>query len=162
MTKEIQLTQGMVALVEDDDYEYLAQFKWCAQRSRNTFYAMRHSPCLNGISTTIKMHSEIMDTPKGMQVDHRNGNGLDNRRKENLRVCTGSQNQHNRRKNSNNTSGYKGVYWYKQRGKWRARIEFNGKEISLGYYTDAVQAARAYDEAARKHHGEFANLNFPQ
>ena len=116
------------------------------------------------------MHREITNAPKGMQVDHINGNTLDNR-KENLRVCTRSQNMMNRGKQNNNKSGYKGVSYMKKKDPnyeypkpWRAQIKCptNQKVIHLGCYKYPEQAARAYDKKAIELFGEYAQLNFPR
>ena len=104
-----------------------------------------------------------MRAPDGLLVDHRNRKGLDNRI-ANLRMATHSENCYNRRKPGNTTSRYKGVYCEKRRGRvrWRANIKFQDKRIFLGYYDSQLEAARAYDEAAKKYHGEFAQLNFEE
>ena len=155
MTKEIQLTRGMVALVDDEDFVYLSKHNWYAHRGRDSkdFYAVRSNRC-------IRMHREIMNAKSGQFVDHRNGNTLDNRR-SNLRFCTPSQSQMNRGIPPNNTSGYRGVFRDKRSGKWRAAIKINYKQIRLGNFIIKEDAARAYDTAAKKYHGEFARLNFP-
>ena len=156
--KEIQLTQGKVALVDDEDYEYLMQWKWFANKKGSTFYAVRslHS---NNVRKTIFMHRLITNNINTkMQTDHLNGNGLDNR-KINLRICTTSQNSMNRGLQINNTTGFKGVNYDKFSNKFRAQIRVNNIYKNLGYYIDPKDAARAYNEAAIKFHGEFANLN---
>ena len=160
--KTIQLTQGKEAFVDDEDFERINKHKWTVLKKSNTFYARR---TINGGSPSqrhIKMHREIMGlTPKdGLVVDHINGNGLDNR-KRNLRICTQFQNMKNTLKRPGKTSKYKGVYWRKERGKWQARITFQNKRIRLGHFEDESEAARAYDGAAKKYFGEFAKLNFP-
>jgi hypothetical protein len=109
----------------------------------------------------VTMHRELMNQPKGFLVDHRNTDTLDNRR-SNLRLATCSQNQWNRQKIKNTTSRFVGVSFYKSRKKWVAYIDAAGKRISLGYFNSEIDAARAYDEAAKKYHGEFARLNFPR
>ena len=106
------------------------------------------------------VHRLIMDAPKGMHVDHINGNPLDNR-KSNLRICTHAENQRNRGANKNNTSGYKGVHWSKTTKKWRAEIRHDNKSIHMGYFKTPEEAARAYDKKAKELHGEYAYLNFP-
>ena len=156
--KKIKLTQGKHALVDDDDFEFLNQWRWCAHKQRNgIFYAVRSS------DTKQKrmmgwMHRIVLNTSKGMETDHINNDGLDNR-KINLRVCTRSENLCNRARFKNNTSGFKGVSWYKPYEKWTARITVNQKTIFLGYFNDLQQAALAYNKAAVKHQGEFAQLN---
>jgi len=161
MTKEIPLTQGQVALVDDDRFEELNQYGWFAHYYRNTksFYAQRHLPTLLGKRKIILMHRVIMNAPEGMLVDHKDRNTLNNQ-VHNLRICTNSQNASNSGKQSDNTSGYKGVTKPKW-GGWRAAIKVNGKTIYLKKWKTKEEAARAYDEAAKKYHGEFASLNFP-
>ena len=152
--KEIQLTQGKVALVDDEDYEYLNQWKWHVSNgnyARRTIYNFK-------LCKALFMHREIMKVSKGLLVDHINGNSLDNR-KLNLRICTNSQNLRNRLKNINNTSGYKGVRLINSTKKWRAQIWLNSKYYHLGLFNNIKDAARAYNAAAIKYHGEFANLN---
>ncbi len=110
----------------------------------------------------VRMHREIMNFPKGLLVDHRNNNTLDNRR-ANLRPATSSQNMVNRRRDkSKNSSQFRGVRFRKERGRWSAQITINGKTFWLGSYDNEIDAARAYDRAAMKYHGEFAKLNFPE
>ena len=164
--KEIKLTQRQVALVDDNVFEYLNQWKWQAYEShtKNKWYATR------GIwipqkkrMTTIQMHRIIMNAHVAQQIDHINHNGLDNR-KENLRFCTHLQNQWNSKKRVNGLfSRYKGLSKHLMRdGKrfyWRARIGVNGKNISLGLFHNEQDAANAYDNAAMKYFGEFAFLN---
>jgi hypothetical protein len=161
MTKEIPLTQGQVAIVDDWRYEELNQFKWYATRipHMKSFYAARYQSILFGKRTTIFMHTVIAGTPKGAQTDHWNHDTLDNR-EENLRVCTYSENGRNRGKQKNNTSGFKGVTADGQR--WRARIALDEKYHCIGTYDTPEEAARVYDESAKELHGEFASLNFPR
>jgi len=152
--KEIQLTQGKVTLVDDEDFEYLNQWRWHVS---NDNYA-RRTIYNDKLFKALFMHREIMKVSKGLLVDHINGNSLDNR-KLNLRICTNSQNLRNRLKNINNTSGYKGVRLINSTKKWRAQIWLNSKYYHLGLFNNIKDAARAYNEAAVKYHGEFANLN---
>lgn len=154
--KTIPLTQRKVAIVDDEDYEYLSQFKWHAEKVGNTYYAGRKMVKEDGKRTTTYLHNEIM---QAKMVDHKNRDGLDNR-KENLRICTHAQNMQNRKKNRNNTSGYIGVTWEKRDKKWSATIMVDKRKISLGHYSDPVEAAKAYDTAARTYHGEFSKTNF--
>jgi hypothetical protein len=159
--KEIQLTQGKVALVDDEDYEWLNQFTWYAKLSGvETFYAYRSVGCYENYRKVI-MHREILHPPREMSVDHIDGDGLNNQ-KSNIRVCTKSENMHNRAKNRNNKSGYKGVCFSKSMKRWITRIVVNGKKIQIGYYDDVLDAARAYDDAAVKYFGKFSRINFPR
>lgn len=159
--KEIPLSQGQVALVDDEDYEWLNQWKWHASWGENskTFYVHRNITRDNGKKTTISMHRVVMHAGKGERVDHEDHNGLNNQ-KHNLRFCTESQNRINRHGlRSHNTSGYNGVTWREDRGKWKSYIVVSGKQIFLGYYDSPHGAAIKYNEAAIKYHGEFAALN---
>jgi len=151
--KKIKLTQNKYALIDNEDYNLIKTYKWYAAISRKKYYAVTN---LN--NKTKQMHRLIMNLKKDQIIDHINGNGLDNR-KSNLRLCSNKENARNRGKNINNTSGYKGVTWSKEKNKWNARICFNYKDIYLGDYKNIKDAARAYNEAAIKYHGEFAYLN---
>lgn len=137
------------ALVDARDYVKIAQYRWYVS---SYGYAARKDK-----RRFVFMHDMIADPGPGLTVDHRNHNLLDNRRR-NLRVCTWAENQRHRRKFKNNTSGYKGVSF--QAGKWVARITADYKSHYLGRFATAIEAARAYDEAAVRLHGEFAHLNF--
>ena len=155
--KEIQLTQGKVALVDDEDYEYLNQFKWhIYKQNRNNFYA-RTVIYQNKKRIGIVMHRLLLKC-EGKIIDHISGDGLDNRR-SNIRCCTKSENPINRRININNNSGYKGVSWFKVVKKWRAQIQYKKIVYHLGTYDNRIDAAKAYNKAAIKFHGEFAKLN---
>jgi len=159
--KEIKLTRGRVALVDDEDYEYLNQWKWKVTIGSNTEYAIRvKSIYVDGkrVRKLVIMHRLILNAPSNMQVDHVNHNGLDNRRC-NIRLATMSQNNSNRK--AYGVSKFLGVYFYKPRQVWRARLKINGKLIELGHFKIEEDAAKSYDVAAKKYHGEFANLNFP-
>lgn len=103
----------------------------------------------------------LMNSPEGMFIDHINGNGLDNR-KCNLRICTNTQNQYNASIRKDNTSGFRGVCWNRGSNKWQAYMRVNGKQTSLGLFTCLIKAAKTYDEAAKKYHKDFANLNFKE
>jgi hypothetical protein len=155
--KEIKLSQGKVALVDDGDFEWLNQWRWAAHKNGYVFYVVRvvYTPT----PKTIQIHRLITNAPKGMVVDHINGDGLDNRR-ENLRLCTVAENNKNRRRNSNNTSGYKGVR--RDTYKYKAAIKSENKLIHLGMFSSPEDAARAYDKAAKEIFGKFAKLNFPE
>ena len=142
--KEIELTQGQVALVDDEDYERLSQWKlWCALKRGRTFYAGRSGTRKNGKRYVIHMHREILRLQPGDgEVDHINHNGLDNRR-SNLRVVSHKINSRNRRKHKCNTSGYNGVVWEKKSKKWRARIDMDRKNIHLGLFNNIDDAVKA-------------------
>lgn len=156
--KEIPLTQGKFALVDDEDFEWLNQWKWRVKKAKNGRFYVQRGMRENGQSRTLYMHREIMKTPKGLDADHRDRNGLDNR-KSNLRNCTRSQNLMNTIKREKNLSGYKGVTWCKEKEKWQAQIFVNNKNIRLGRFKTKEAAAFIYDEAAKKYFGEFARLN---
>lgn len=157
MAKEIELTLGKYALVDDEDYVKLLRCKWHCNLLNGKYYA---GTCIKigGKWTIISMHRYIMKPKKVVYVDHINGDSLDNR-KENLRYCTKAENNMNRLKNLNNTSGYKGVIWNKLAKKWQSQIKYDNKLLYIGVYSNIIDAAKAYNEAAIKYHGEFANLN---
>jgi len=158
--KEIPLTQGKVALVDDADFDRVNAFKWYAKFEHGKWYATRHFR-LNGKRYTLRLHRLIMGLDFGdpLQVDHRDRvNTLDNRR-SNLRV-TLDQNQQNVGLNCRNTSGYKGVHWNKRVEKWQARARVNNVLQHFGYFSNPELAAHAY-AAAIGYRGEFAVLNFP-
>lgn len=147
----ITLSQGKRALVDSDDHKKLSSRKWwLGPRGR---YAVSQDG-----RRTIYMHQEIMPTEKGMYVDHINGNNLDNR-KQNLRICEHRMNRANSSLSKNNTTGYKGVHFDSRYGTWSARIGVNNKKIHLGTFDNPKSAAIAYNNAARKYWGDFANLN---
>ena len=152
MTKIIPLTQGKIALVDDEDYEYINQWKWCYHSEG---YAKN-----NSLEKMRFMHREILHIQDKVDIDHINGNKLDNR-KENLRVCSRSQNMANSKKHKNSTSKYKGVSWSRSKKRWRVTIMKNRKAYFLGLFDNPVDAATAYDKKALELSGEFAKLNFP-
>lgn len=162
-SRYIPLTRGKFALVDASNFDWLSQWNWYAQLrqragSRNkTYYAATCTPRSVG-KTTILMHRVILGAPHGIEVDHEDGDGLNNRR-SNIRLATSTQNKCNVGKRSNNTSGFKGVHWHKPSGMWHARITVNGKTFSLRYHRNKEQAAKAYEEAAKKYHGEFARVS---
>jgi hypothetical protein len=154
--KKIKLAPGKFAIVDDEDYLEIKKFKWSlGGNGHGKEYAVRHE--------TIYMHRKILKTECSL-IDHANGDGLDNR-KDNLRVCTRSQNLQNRGAPKQNTSGFKGVRrmsekWHPNLARrWQAFINFEGKQKSLGLYATKEEAALAYNDAAKKYFGEFAFLN---
>jgi hypothetical protein len=162
--KTIQLTKGFIALVDDADYERVSAHKWRAlvDRRRGKVYAVRKTRGPHHSRRSVYLHREILNvTDPNVKVDHRNGDGLDNRR-ENLRACSTAQNNMNSGKRRDaQSSRYKGVCWHKRYGKFQAEIKLNGRSKYLGMFTDQIEAALAYDAAAREHFGEFACTNFP-
>lgn len=158
--KEIPLTHGKVALVDDADYEMLiAMGKWHCNRegyAAKTVYA----PTVNRVrrQITLSMHRLIMNTPDSLETDHIDRNKLNNQR-SNLRICTKSENQGNVGNRKDNTSGYKGVSWSKGKKKWVAQISIKGKIKYLGQFINSTIAAKAYNAAALEYYGEFARLN---
>ena len=157
--KEIQLTQGKVALVDNEDYDYLMQWKWFAHNQCGKFYARTNIPNKNGKRGSMLMHRLILNILNSkLQIDHLNHITLDNR-KCNLRVCTQSENLQNCNIYNNNTSGYKGVTYNKTNKKWQASISVNKDRLYIGSFNNIKDAARAYNAAAIKLHGEFAKLN---
>lgn len=156
--KEIQLTRGKVALVDDEDYERVSQVHWCLDKGVNTFYARTYKR-IGKKKISIRMHRLILNAPKGMEVDHKDGNGLNNQ-KENIRLCTHAENQQNKQTQKNNTSGYIGVQWSEDKKRWVVYLTVNKKQKYFGSFRDKVEAAKAHDKATLKYRGEFAFLNF--
>lgn len=163
--KEIELTQGKVALVDDEDYDWLMGWKWCAHKICNTYYADGHMILISGKRTTLKMHRLILQNfDMTFDCDHIDGNGLNNQ-KSNLRLCTHQENMSNRRKEikRKTSSRYKGISWIMREKKWRAQVGYNiggkRKKHFAGYYLNEQAAALAYNEAAKKMFGEYASLN---
>jgi hypothetical protein len=152
----IHLHANLYAVVDADDYRWLSQFKWSAliDRDTGTYRATRQVVDGSGRPKTVIMAREIMGNPKGRNVDHRNHDTLDNRRR-NLRVCDHAQNAQNRRRFKNNRSGHKGVCWRPECKKWRAYINVDNKRINLGNFDSKEAASAAYESAAAILHGEF-------
>ena len=150
MAVQIPLTKGKVALVDEEDYERLTKYSWRLKQSAGgNLYAQRDAHD----GSLIVMHREVLKPPPDKQVDHINGDGLDNRR-SNLRVCSPGQNQANA-EGWSGTSEYRGVRWRESKGKWVAEIKIDGKSHHIGYFDDEVEAARAYDRRAMEEWGEF-------
>jgi len=149
------MTHGYMAIVDDDDYDELSKYKWYPYRKSNTVYPMR-----DGNERPIFMHRQIMGFPKEW-IDHKNRNGLDNQ-KENLRLCTPTENRRNNSGNLVRSSRYKCVRFEREHlsKPWRAYINISGKKVWLGYFETEIEAAKAYDAAAKIYYGEFSNPNF--
>jgi hypothetical protein len=150
----------MEVLIDKDDYEYLNSFKWGIINNGSHKYAARGTRKKGQPYRKILMHREILNCPKNKMIDHINGNTLDNR-KENLRIVTRAKNLQNSKKRSDSNFNYKGIG--KRNGKYFARIQIAvDKRLFLGYYNTDIEAARAYDIAAKLHFGENARLNFKE
>jgi hypothetical protein len=159
--KEVQLSKGFVAIVDDEDFDELNKRKWYAGKCGNKIYARADiGPAAS--RSRLFMHRIILDvTDKKLKVDHVNGNTLDNQ-KSNLRLASQKENIRNRNGTRiGNTSGYRGVWFHKINSKWIAEITVDNKKISLGSFSDKEDAARAFDKAAKLYFGEFCGkLNF--
>lgn len=146
--------------MDDDDFEWLNQWKWSVlkNKKRETWYAVRGEG-RPPFRKTILMHRLIMKVGSGVQIDHRDRDGLHNWR-SNLRACTNAENNKNKGLQKNSKTGYKGVRVHLPTGKYQARIQVNGKQFHIGLFVNIVDAARAYDKVAKERHGEFARCNF--
>lgn len=156
--KEIPLTRGYVTIIDDADFEMISKWKWCTLKTKWNVYAI-HSVFRVGKRRHVYMHRLLLSAPDNVYVDHIDRNGLNNTR-ANIRLCSNAQNLWNSGKKKNNSSGYKGVSWQKRDRRWRAKIVFHGQRIHIGYFTDVIEAARAYDAKAIELYGEFASPNF--
>ena len=153
---------GIYTVIDTEDYFKVEDYSWTATTWKHLTYVKTNFRLFNSYRVTKKLHQLILPVSEGKEVDHKNGNGLDNR-KDNLREATPTQNSQNSKKQNNKShSQYKGVFWAKDRNKWRAGISFNEKYTILGTFTDEIEAAKAYDKKAKELHGEFARLNFPK
>jgi len=152
--KELVLLHGEIAYVDYEDFDRIKDYKWFYEARPNTVYVARWCPILKRL---IRLHREILNAPKGITVDHIDGNGLNNT-KANLRLATTSQNGANTKSRARNKSGYKGVSRH-QKDKWQVHLKCGNKKLYLGLFTDLKEAAKAYNIAALEHFGEFAKLN---
>jgi len=159
--RRIYLGDGIYTIVDADVFYLLSHYKWYLKgNSGNQFYAARSIKIGPARTKLSYMHREIMNNPKGFFVDHLKGNPLDNRRAS-LRVATRSQNAQNTPKRKNTSSRFTGVSFEKEHKKWRACIYYERKRMHLGYFDNQIDAAKAYDAAARKYYGKHAKVNFP-
>lgn len=152
----IPLTQGQFAIVDEADFDWLNQWKWHAHWNplSRAYYAKRAERNKDGKWMHLAMHTIILKPRRGKRCDHISGVTLDNRR-ANLREATHRQNCINRRKRSDNTSGYPGVNWFKPDGKWAVRISLKTKRLHLGYYTSLDRAIEVRKAAEKHYYGEF-------
>lgn len=150
--KKIKLTQNKYALVDDEDFDRLNQYRWQAELNGHVWYAKRRD---NKNNKNIKMHRVIMKTPDGVKTDHMDRNGLNNQ-KSNLRICTDSENAWNRKKRIDNISGFKGVSYHRKTNKWQARIMINGTDFYLGLFTTKLKAYEKYCKVSVKYHGKYS------
>lgn len=163
MSCEIKLSKGKVAVVDDADFQLVSKYKWSVSQNNSSssgkkvlFYAVT---TIN--RKTTYMHRLIALPPTGLQVDHRNHDTLDNRR-QNLRVCSRTQNQANRETLPQKKSRFRGVHWNRENRNWVAHIKVNQKGKHLGAFSEEGEAAKAYDAAAECAFGEYAILNYPE
>ena len=154
--RTVTLTRGKTALVDDEDYELVSGIPWSATNNGrgDRWYAVHRSQRFGN----LRMHRLILNAPDHLQIDHVDGNTLDNRR-SNLRLATRSQNGANRRLSKNNTSGFTGVTWNKNWQKWEAQIKVRGERLALGGFASPEEAAAVYNRVALAHFGEFARLS---
>jgi hypothetical protein len=149
MTKVIPLNKGKSTLVDDEDYEMLVSYCYGWYCSKNGYAVMARGKY---------MHRLIMSDPQDGEIDHIDGDKLNNQ-KSNLRIVNRSQNNYNAKPRKNASSKFKGVVWIKTRSRWQANIQIDGRVKYLGMFTDEIEAAKAYNEAAIQHHSEYAKLN---
>lgn len=163
-TKTIPLSGGKeFALVDEADFEYLNQWKWklSSGRAVRTKHVGTVGDWRNGKrkDVTIHMHRLVMDAPEGLEVDHIDGNPLNNQ-KSNLRLCSHEENRRNNKMYASNKSGFKGVSYSARHDKWITYIRFMNKSYNLGIFSDRIEAALEYDNVARQLFGEYARVNF--
>lgn len=157
----LPLPCGRTFLIDAADYEWVSRYRWHSSGRRRNYVATR----VPGTGERIKLHRLLLGAPAGREGDHIDGDGLNNTR-ANLRIATSSENNANRKRGRRSFSGFRGVYFIQQdyplARPWRAQISIGNKSRFLGYFGSAEAAAAAYDAAARKAFGQFAQMNFPQ
>jgi hypothetical protein len=161
--KQVPITQGYFALVDEEDFGRVSKFKWTADVRKNGVYVKRYMERnVDGkrVRSVLYLHHFVLGIQGGVLVDHVKGNPLDNRKKK-LRVCTQAENARNAKIGRNNTHGYKGLV-LRPSGRWGCQLMFKGKHVCVGTFDTKEEAARAYDTKAKELFGEFANLNFPE
>ena len=157
--KKIKLSKGKFALIDDEDFERASKIIWHLQKTRWFEYAANSITVSPNKQSKLYLHRFILNAPKGMVVDHIDGNGLNNQ-KSNLRLCTNGQNQSCGKKRSA-ASGFRGVGRSQNRHKkWQVYITHENEKHFIGCFENKIEAAKAWDKAAIKYHGEFATLNF--
>ena len=154
--KKINLTQGKFTIISDEDFDKISEYKWFYGMCNGIGYACANQFFGNGKYKRLLMHRIIMDAPPDKMTDHINKDPLDNRR-SNLRLCTNAQNQFNS-KTKLGASGIKGVSWHKIANKWRTQLRIGNKRIHLGLFKNKLDAGKAYQDAVKKYHGEFAGV----
>ncbi|MGD0078071.1 MAG: HNH endonuclease [Sedimentisphaerales bacterium] len=158
--RRIYLGEGEYTIVDQNDYYKYGGIRWSLGGDKKKYYAVAGIKDVNGELIIQRLHRLIANAPKGILVDHHNGKSLDNR-SENLRLATRAQNNCNKSKQKNASSKYMGAHFHKLHKKWIAQLSHNNKHIFLGYFDNEIDAAKAYDAAAKKYHRIFARLNFP-
>ena len=158
LAEKCVLTNGGTALVDESSYSFINRWSWQRHTKGYAYRSFTYGRKGERRCIQIYMHRLIARAKKGQQVDHINGDRLDNR-KSNLRICSSSENAMNRKKQSGFSSRYKGVSWNSEISKWVAQIKIKGDQLSLGSFVNEISAAKAYNKAAKIHFGEFACIN---